>query len=341
VIPGDIGRALGLRACGTWRPPPPGAGAGPGTFASSLPFQLARATGQEPAGVAAGLAARLRPAGWIDAASVTGGGYLTVTVTPAALAALAVRVPAAGQACADSDALRGTSVAVPGAAADLASARSWAEARQLATDPMIARLSAAAGARLEIHTNTERPPAPPAPAAAALTPGAAVAVAGAEPVRYALARNQARAAVPVNPEACVRNTLDNPYFKVRYAHARAASVLRWATELGVGPGRPEEFRPGLLAHRSELELLGAISWLPERVAAAARRRRPGAFLRYLESLADAWLGCGENCPALPFGGRSAPPDEATAAARLWLASAARTALQAGLRITDMVQPVRL
>jgi arginyl-tRNA synthetase len=341
VIPGDIGRALGLRACGTWRPPPPSAR--PGTYASSLPFQLARAAGQDPAEVAAGLAARLRSADWIDTASVTGGGYLTVTVTPAALAELAVRVPAAGGACAASDTLRGTRLAVPGAAADLASARTWAEARELATAPMIARLSTAAGATLEIHTNanTERAPAPDAPAAAALTPGAAVAVAGAEAVRYALARNQARAAGPVNPEACVRNTLDNPYFKVRYAHVRAASVLRWATGLGVGRGRPEEFRPGLLAHRSERELLDAISWLPERVASAARRRRPGAFLRYLESLADAWLGCNENCPALPFGGRSAPPDEATANARLWLAAAAGTALQAGLRITDMVQPVRL
>jgi arginyl-tRNA synthetase len=340
VIPGDIGRELGLRACGTWRPGPPGAASVPGTYASSLPFQLARAAGREPAQVAAGLATRLRPVDWVDNASVTGGGYLTVTVTPAALAALAVRVHEAGPACAASDALRGTSLAAPDPA-DLASATSWAQARRRATGTITARLGAAAGATIKTHCNTERGPAPGLPAAAALTPAAAVAMAGAEAVRYSLARNMARAAAPVSPEECVRNTLDNPYFKLRYAHARAASVLRWATDLGVSAGPPGEFRPGRLVHRHEQELLSAISWLPERVAAAARRGQPGAFLRFLESLADAWLGCSENCPALPFGGRSAPADEPTAAARLWLAVAAQTALAAGLRLADVQPPSRL
>jgi arginyl-tRNA synthetase len=351
VIPGDLGRELGLRACGTWRPPPAEVG-GPGTYATSLPFRLAAETGREPGEVAAGLAARLLPVAWAQAASVTGGGYLTVTVTPAALAALATRVPAAGDACASSGALSGTCLEAP-SAADPASAANWTDAWRLVTAAVTGRLAAAAGATVKLPGNTERSSSPDVAAAryaargaeppspGPSSPASAVAAAGAEAVRYALARSHVPPAGPIDPRWCVRNTLDNPYFVVRYAHAHAASVLRWAADLGISRGGPGEFRPELLAQPEEQELLGAISWLPERVAAAARRRRPGAFIRDLESLAGTWLGCSENCPALPFGGRSAPGEESAMAARLWLAAAAQTALAAGLRLAGVAPPQRL
>jgi arginyl-tRNA synthetase len=347
VITGDIGQALGVRASGTWRPAPadsvrgrPGSvgrkpGYRPGTYATSLPFRLAAETGQEPGEVAAELAARLGPVGWIADAVVTGGGYLTVTVTPSALARLAVRVPAAGAGCAASDALRGTCVAAP-PAAGLASASSWAEAWDLVTAAVAANLAAAAGAKIKATKAPERRPAP-----GVASPAAAVAAAGAEAVCYTLTRTSVRPAGPVNPMRYVPNNLLNPFFAVRYAHARAASVLRWAADLGIERGQPAGLRPETLAHRSELELLGAISWLPERVAAAARRRRPDVFARCLEHLAVTWLDCSESCPALPFGGRSAPDDGPTAAARLWLAAAAQTALGTCLRLLGVEPPPRL
>lgn len=328
MIPGDIGRELGLRASGTWRAAPPASA--PGTYATSLPFRLAAATGRVPGEVAAELAARLLPVRWIAAASVTGGGYLTVTVTPAALAALAVRVPAAGDACAASDALRGTCREAP-PVADPVPGGNWAEAWRLVTAAITGRVAAAAGATVK-ESHSPRLSGPSARALAA---------ADTEAVRYALARSLAPPAGPIDPQACVRNTVDNPFFLVRYAHAYAASVLRWAGDLGINRGRPGEFRPELLLAPSERELLAAISWLPERVAAAARRQRPGPFIRYLETLAASWLGCSEKCPALPFGGRSAPREESGMAARLWLAAAAQTALAAGLRLAGVVPPQRL
>jgi arginyl-tRNA synthetase len=329
VIPGDIGRELGLRASGTWRQALPGTAAAPGTYATSLPFGLAAETGREAAEVAAELAARLRPVAWIAAASATGGGYLTVTVTPAALAALAVRVPEAGDACVSSDALSGTSLEEP-PAADTRSAEDWPGAWRLVTAAVTGRLAAAAGATVKERA-TARPSAP----------SSALAAADTEAVRYALARRSSAPAGPFESWLCVRSTLDNPWFMVRYAHSSAASVLRWACDLGIDRGWPEDFRPDLLAARTERDLLGAISWLPERAAAAARRRRPAAFVRHLESLAGAWLSCSESCPALPFGGRSAPRDESGMAARLWLAAAAQTSLAAGLRLAGVVPPLRL
>jgi arginyl-tRNA synthetase len=335
VIPGDIGRELGVRASGTWRPAPLGAGGAPGTYATSLPFLMASAAGQEPGQVAAGLAGRLSRVAWVAATSVTGGGYLTVTVTPRALAALAVRVPEAGAGCAASDALCGTEVAAP-ASADPACAATWEQARQQAAAGVTGRLAQAAGATVTVQSLPQRP-APPARAG----PAAAVAFAGADAVRYALVRTTRAGAGQIDARRSVLNSLENPFFAVRYAHADAASVVRWAADLGVDRGRPGAFRPGLLAHPAEHRLLDLMSWLPERAVSAARRRRPDVFTRYLEGLGRAWLDCRESCPALPFGGRSAPRDGTGAAARLWLAAAAQTALGTGLRLLGVAAPPRV
>src|SRR4029077_19773742 len=62
----------------------------------------------------------------------------------------------------------------------------------------------------------------------------------------------------------------------------AAAVLRCAASLDSGPGG---FRPRLLTAPPELALLGALSWLPERVTMAARRGRPDEFAGYLAELA--------------------------------------------------------
>jgi arginyl-tRNA synthetase len=335
VIPGDIGRELGVRASGTWRPAPPGAGGAPGTYATSLPFLMASAAGREPRQVAAGLAARLTRVPWVAATSVTGGGYLTVTVTPRALAALAVRVPEAGAGCAASDALSGTEVVAP-ASADPACAATWEQAQQDVAAAVTGRLAEAAGATVKVPGLPQRT-APPALAA----PAAAVAFAGADAVRYALARAAPAGAGMIDPRRYVVNDFSNPFFGVRYAHADAASVLRWAADLGVDRGRPGAFRPGRLTYPAELRLLDLMSWLPERAVSAARRRRPDVFTRYLEGLGRAWLDCRESCPALPFGGRAAPRDAAGAAARLWLAAAAQTALGTGLRLLGAAAPQRV
>jgi arginyl-tRNA synthetase len=329
VIPGDIAAALGVRASGTWRPAPGGA---PGSYATSLPFLMASEAGSDPAKIAAGLAGRLRGESWIEAARVTGGGYLTVTVTGRALAGLAVRVAEAGAACAASDALLGRSVSAP-ASDDPATAPTWAAARRLVTDAVTGRAAQCCGATLDIRPERG---APPGHALAA-----AVAFAGQEAVRYALARSASAGAEPIDPADLVPGGLESPFFLVRYAHAQAASVLRWAGDLGAERGSAGEFRAGLLSHPRELRLLAAMSWLPERVAAATRRRRPDVLARQVECLASRWLDCAEGHPALPFGGRQAPRDQAEASARLWLAAAAQAAIAAGLRLIGVAAPSRI
>jgi arginyl-tRNA synthetase len=166
---------------------------------------------------------------------------------------------------------------------------------------------------------------------------AAARYAGADAVRFALARMPpgGSAGGPVGgaaPVAAVlaQHVLANPAYAVRYAHAAAAAVLRWAAALGT---RPAGFTPRLLAEPGELALLDALSWLPERVAVAARRGRPDAFAGYLEELAARTI---ETMSTTSFTTVSSISSE-----RLWLADAARAGLAAGLGLLGIDAPSRL
>ena len=292
----------------------------PGSYASSLPFRL----NQDPQTAARALAARLAAMPWIDQADLTGPGYLTVTVTHDALAGLAVRTARAGPACAASDALLGRTVSGP-PDSDLAAAPDWPSARAALAAEVTGRLAATAGATVIFYA--ERSVVPP-PVPASPLP-AAIAYAGLDAVRFALARMPPGGA---QPQAAViaRHVLGNPAYAVRYAHAAAAAVLRWAAALEI---RPAGFKPRLLAEPGELALLDALSWLPERVAAAARRGRPDQFAGYLAELAARTI---DTMSTTSF--RKIPD---ISSERLWLADAARTGLAAGLGLLGIAAPNRL
>ena len=105
-----------------------------------------------------------------------------------------------------------------------------------------------------------------------------------------------------------------------------AGPPRWDT----GPGG---FRPRLLTAPQELALLDALSWLPERVAMAARRGRPDEFAGYLEELAARTI---DTMSTTGFTTISSISSE-----RLWLADAARTGLAAGLALLGVDAPERI
>ena len=293
----------------------------PGSYASSLPFRLNR---KDPRQAATALAATLRTERWIAAADVTGPGYLTVTVTRDALAGLAVRIARAGPACAASDALHGRTVPGP-PGTDPAAAPDWASARAALAAQLTARLAVTAGATVAFYAERSvvPPPAPASPVAVA------VAYAGLDAVRFALAR-MPPGGVPPRAAVIARHVLGNPAYAVRYAHAAAAAVLRWAAALETEPGG---FQPRLLAGPEELALLDALSWLPERVATAARRGRPDEFAGYLEELAARTI---DTMSTTGFTTISSISSE-----RLWLADAARTGLAAGLGLLGVDAPERI
>ena len=353
---GGLGADPGL-AAGTWRPVPSEARGGPGSYATTLPFVLAHRLAADPARVAAVLAAALRSIlaeAEISDISVTGGGYLSLTLTPDTLARLAVRISQAGPGCARSHAMDGVRVSAP-RDTRLAGARYWADAWQRLTAEQGGRLAEAAGAEV---TWVPLLPEKIAPGECGLV-AEAVAYAGEDAVRSALSRlvggpasRPPRAHEPgLAPRAMAAQHLGNPAYAVRYAHAHAASALRQAADLGLPELDVERFQPCLLAHPSERVLLDAMSWLPERVAGAARRRQPHVVAAYLEDLAGRYFDWQEACPVMRPGSVPPRPDPRPAGrlpaggeliqARLQLASGARTVLGTGLRLLGIAAPSRM
>jgi arginyl-tRNA synthetase len=154
-----------------------------------------------------------------------------------------------------------------------------------------------------------------------------VAFAGYDAVRFSLARAVPGRPVQIDRRIIARHVLDNPAYAVRYAHARAASGVRWAA-IGGNGGSPS------MEIRETAVLLDALSWLPERVATAARRGRPDEFARYLEELASATVVA--LISAGDPGSARAPGTD-----RLSLARAARTGLAAGLGLLGVSAPDRV
>jgi arginyl-tRNA synthetase len=369
----------GLRPTGT-----------PGQYAASIALTL----GGNPREVAGTLTAALAQEPWIAVAEVTGPGYLTVTVTPQALTAVADTITRAGPGCVTSDALAGQVVpaAPPG---DPLAAATWDEARSALAARLTARLAAAAGATVTDLPDAERIRVPPpdstgdgaggsrtryadsgaesganpqvsanlpvaalepppgmsgaprhdipgnfttsgnrsAPMAAEERPDTdvarAVAFAGRDAVLFTLARAIPGKPLPVAPETIARHVLGNPAYAVRYAHARAASGVRWAVASSAAD---------TIGAAEASALLDALSWLPERVATAARRGRPDEFARYLEDLASATV---DVLSSAGYPGKGPRIGTAPGSDRLTLAKAARTGLAAGLGLLEVTAPERL
>ena len=239
-----IARAV---ACEGLRPADPGLRptGTPGQYASNVAF----ASGEHPDAIATRVAARLAGTAGIARADVTGAGFITITVTAEALAALPDRIVRAGPGCAASDALRGVRVTAPPGGDPLAEA-SWDKARAALALQLTARLAAAAGATAAPSEGVERTVSSPPPSQLAVGGEAtvrssaekeaatarpqpqdtelarAVAYAGSDAVRFWLARSLPGRPSAVDRQIIARHVLGNPAYAVRYAHARAASGVR-------------------------------------------------------------------------------------------------------------------
>jgi arginyl-tRNA synthetase len=328
MIAADLRKAI-CRAAGFRLDPGLRPGAVPGEYSSTAPFNV---PGASPLEAARELAGKLAAEPWIESAEVTGTGYLTITITRAALEAVPARIVAKGPDCVRNDALVGTTVSTP-LPTDIGAAETWPQAHAALITEITARLRHASGATFTTGGRasvTHRCPSKgvgdsPMPFVVGkgevVGTGEAVAWAGQDAVRFALATIPQGHNIHIDPETLARHTISNQAFAVRYAHARAASVLRWVA-VHEPPAASTQPEPGPLT-APELELVGLLSWLPERVAIAARRERPDEFARYLAELATASI-VATGTPS-----------------NLELAAAARTGLAAGLGLLGIAAPDRL
>ena len=159
---------------------------------------------------------------------------------------------------------------------------------------------------------------------------------GVDAARYTLARSSTDSVLTLDIEVVTRQTNDNPVFYVQYAHARIASLLRNAAELGIARG--DDFYAGLLEHEKEQELLKALGEFPQVVATAAELREPHRVARYCEELAGTYHRFYDSCRVLPQGDQRATD---LTRARLWLVEASRTVLANGLGMLGVSAPDRM
>jgi arginyl-tRNA synthetase len=159
---------------------------------------------------------------------------------------------------------------------------------------------------------------------------------GADAARYALVRYSSDQSIDIDLDLWSRKTNDNPVYYVQYAHARLASLLRNAADLGIA--RSDNPDLGLLGHEREADLLGALGEFPRVVAAAADLRAPHRVAHYLESLAGTYHRFYDACRVLPMGEEAATP---LTDARLWVCEATRIVLANGLALLGVSAPERM
>jgi arginyl-tRNA synthetase len=160
---------------------------------------------------------------------------------------------------------------------------------------------------------------------------------GVDAARYSLIRYPVDSPLTLDLEEITKRTNDNPVYYVQYAHARIASVLRNAADLGID-WRAAGLDPALLSHERENDLLGVLAEFPRVIATAAELREPHRIARYLEGLATAYHRFYDACRVLPRGDEPTTPEHI---ARLWLCAATRQVLANGLEMLGVSAPERM
>ena len=162
-----------------------------------------------------------------------------------------------------------------------------------------------------------------------------VSAVGVDAARYALARSPINSNLDIDLEQLAKKTNDNPVFYVQYAHARTKQVAVNAASLGVDDS---EFKPELLNHPSESELLAKLIELPRVMASAAELKEPHRVARYLEEVAGAYHRWYDSCRVTPISGGEV---ESVHRTRLWLNEAAGVVLRNGLDLLGVSAPERM
>ena len=156
---------------------------------------------------------------------------------------------------------------------------------------------------------------------------------GPDPIRFMLLTCTVDATIDFDLDLAVEQSEKNPVYYVQYAHARIASILRYAAELGWDLQVPGDV--SLLAHESELALIRKMLELPEVVAQAAAQMAPHHLTFYAQELAATFHAFYRDCRVVDS---EAPEQTRT---RLMLVRAARLTLARALELLGVTAPERM
>ncbi len=132
-------------------------------------------------------------------------------------------------------------------------------------------------------------------------------------------------------DVVTKQSMDNPVYYVQYAHARAKSIERTATERGVTRVPILDANLAPLTHERELDLLRALATYPDEVAEASALRAPHRITTWVRDFASRFHGFYRDC-------RVITDDAALTQARLWLAEASHIGLANALALLGVGAP---
>ncbi len=156
---------------------------------------------------------------------------------------------------------------------------------------------------------------------------------GADPIRFMLLTCTVDSTVDFDLDLAVEQSDKNPVYYVQYAHARIASILRHAADLGWDVEASADV--SLLTHESELTLIRKMLELPEIVMQAAMQLAPHYLTFYAKDLASAFHAFYRDCRVVD----AEAPD--LTRARLMLVRAAKLVLARVLSLMGMSAPERM
>jgi arginyl-tRNA synthetase len=156
---------------------------------------------------------------------------------------------------------------------------------------------------------------------------------GPDPIRFFMLQRTADSTVDFDLDLAVEQSDKNPVFYVQYAHARIASMLRRASDMGFDPEMPGAV--SLLTHPSELNLIRKMLELNDVVALAAAQLAPHHLTFYAKELASTFHSFYRDCRVVD------QENPELTQARLGLSRAARLVLARALGLLGVSTPERM
>jgi len=161
---------------------------------------------------------------------------------------------------------------------------------------------------------------------------------GRDAARFIFLTRRSEAQLDFDIELAKRQSMDNPVFYVQYAHARACSMTRKASEAGL-PGPYEDADRACLVLPEELGLLKRLAMFPETLQSAALACEPHRVTTYLQELAAAFHGYFTKYKDTEE--RVISGDRELSRARLAMVAAVRQVLANGLGLLGVAAPERM
>ncbi|HOJ03839.1 MAG TPA: arginine--tRNA ligase [Bacteroidota bacterium] len=153
---------------------------------------------------------------------------------------------------------------------------------------------------------------------------------GVDAVRYFFIMRAAQSHLEFDIKLAQEQSENNPVYYLQYAHARIASIVRFAESEGLEAGASADL--SLLTHESEISLIKLLLDFPDMVALSARTYETQHLCTYLHNVAAGFHKFYHDCRVVVMEQRE------MSAARLALCKATRQVLANGFGIIGITAP---